>query len=45
MYLSTTRLPHPEGEVVTVRAFVLSFRTHADRIALAIEDIRAAADC
>ena len=45
VYLSTTRLPHPEGEVVTVRACVLSFRTHADRIALAIEDIRAAADC
>lgn len=45
VYLSTTRLPHPEGEVVTVRACVLSFRTHADRIALAIEDIGASTGC
>lgn len=45
VYLSTTRLPHPEGEVVAVRACVLSFRTHAEQIAFAIEDITAAADC
>ena len=45
VYLSTTRLPHPEGQVVTVRACVLSFRTHAQQIGFAIEDITAAADC
>jgi len=45
VYLSTTRLPHPEGEVVTVRACVLSFRTHAAQIGQAIEDIAAAAGC
>ncbi|MBV1857510.1 MAG: decarboxylase, partial [Nannocystaceae bacterium] len=45
VYLSSTRLPHPEGEVVAVRACVLSFRTHAEQIGYAIEDIRAAADC
>lgn len=41
VYLSTTRLPHPEGEAVAVRACVLSVRTHADQIAAAIEDITA----
>jgi len=45
VYLSTTLLPHPEGEVVTIRACILSFRTHADRIAMAIEDITMACDC
>lgn len=45
VYLSTTRLPHPEGEVVAVRACVLSFRTHDEQIGFAIEDIMAAADC
>ncbi|MGH1344711.1 MAG: pyridoxal phosphate-dependent decarboxylase family protein [Nannocystales bacterium] len=45
VYLSTTRLPHPEGEVVAVRACVLSFRTHSEQIGYAIEDITAAADC
>ncbi len=44
VYVSTTRLPHPEGEVVTVRACVLSFRTHARQIGFAIDDITAAAD-
>lgn len=44
VYMSTTRLPHPEGEVVTVRPCVLSFRTHAEQIAMAIDDIAAAAD-
>ena len=45
VYMSTTRLPHAEGEVVTLRPCVLSFRTHADQIAMAIDDITAAADC
>ncbi len=45
VYISTTRLPHPEGEVVTVRPCVLSFRTHAEHIAMAIDDITAAAGC
>ncbi len=45
VYLSTTRLPHPQGEVATIRACVLSFRTHAEQIRFAIEDIVAAADC
>lgn len=45
VYLSSTRLPHPEGEVVAVRACVLSFRTHAEQIGFAIEDITAAAGC
>jgi len=44
VYLSTTRLPHPEGEVLAVRACVLSFRTHAEQIGFAIEDITAASD-
>ncbi len=43
--VSTTRLPDPDGEVVAVRACVLSFRTHAETIAAAIEDITAAAGC
>ncbi len=43
--LSTTRLSDPEGYVVAVRACVLSFRTHAETITAAIEDITAAAGC
>ncbi|MCR9160985.1 MAG: pyridoxal phosphate-dependent decarboxylase family protein [Nannocystaceae bacterium] len=45
VYMSTTRLPHPEGDVVTVRPCVLSFRTHTEQIAMAIDDITAAAGC
>ena len=38
-------VPHPEGDVVTVRPCVLSFRTHTEQIAMAIDDITAAAGC
>ncbi len=40
--LSSTRLETPEGPAFTLRACVLSFRTHADRIAALLEDAPAA---
>ncbi len=43
VYLSSTRLPSDEGPVLTLRACVLSFRTHADRMELAARDIASAA--
>jgi len=42
VYLSSTLLPVEDGDVFTLRACVLSFRTHADRIEAALEDVRAA---
>ncbi len=43
VFLSSTRLPGPDGPRTTLRACVLSFRTHADRIEAACEDVAAAA--
>lgn len=43
VYLSSTTLPVPDGAAFTLRVCVLSFRTHADRIDAALEDIAAAA--
>lgn len=40
--LSSTLLDTPEGPAFTLRACVLSFRTHADRIAALLEDAPAA---
>jgi aromatic-L-amino-acid decarboxylase len=40
--LSSTLLPTPDGPAFTLRACVLSFRTHADRIAALLEDAPAA---
>lgn len=41
VYLSSTILPTRDGPAFTLRACVLSFRTHADRIDAALEDIAA----
>ncbi len=43
VYLSTTRLPVHDGAALTLRACILSFRTHANVIEAAAEDIAAAA--
>ena len=43
VFLSSTLLPGPDGEVFTLRVCVLSFRTHAHRMAQALEDVAAAA--
>lgn len=43
VYLSSTLMPVPDGAAVTLRLCILSFRTHADRIDAAVEDIAAAA--
>lgn len=43
VFLSSTLLPGDDGDVFTLRACVLSFRTHAPRIAQALEDVAAAA--
>jgi aromatic-L-amino-acid decarboxylase len=43
VFLSSTLLPGTGGEVFTLRVCVLSFRTHAMRIAQALEDVAAAA--
>lgn len=43
IFLSSTLLPGPDGDVFTLRVCVLSFRTHAHRIAQALEDVAAAA--
>lgn len=40
VYLSSTTLPSSEGPVVTLRACVLSFRTHAEHIERALADLR-----
>jgi len=37
VFLSTTRLPTPEGSLLTLRACILSFRTHAREIAALLE--------
>ena len=42
VYLSSTMLPSPEGDVYTTRICVLSFRTHEERIHMALDDIDAA---
>lgn len=43
VFVSSTMLPSPEGPRFTVRACVLSFRTHRAQIDAAIEDVAAAA--
>jgi aromatic-L-amino-acid decarboxylase len=40
VFLSTTRLPTPEGPRLTVRACILSFRTHAREIEALLELLR-----
>jgi aromatic-L-amino-acid decarboxylase len=42
VFLSSTLLPVADGLAFTLRVCVLSFRTHAERIALAVEDVTAA---
>jgi len=42
VFLSSTLLPGPDGDIFTLRVCVLSFRTHARRIAQALEDVAAA---
>ena len=39
VFLSSTLLPGDDGDVFTLRVCVLSFRTHAARIAQALEDV------
>lgn len=39
VYLSSTTLPVQDGAAFTLRVCVLSFRTHADRIDAALEDV------
>lgn len=43
VYLSSTQLPAADGTAFTLRVCVVSFRTHEDRIAAALEDVEAAA--
>lgn len=43
VYLSSTALPVEDGAAFTLRACILSFRTHRDRIEAALEDVAAAA--
>ena len=43
VFLSSTLLPGPDGDVFTLRVCVLSFRTHAHRMDQALEDVAAAA--
>jgi aromatic-L-amino-acid decarboxylase len=43
VFLSSTLLPGRDGHVFTLRVCILSFRTHAPRIAQALEDVAAAA--
>ena len=43
VFLSSTLLPGRDGDVFTLRVCILSFRTHASRIAQALEDIASAA--
>lgn len=42
VYLSSTMLPSSRGPVFTTRICVLSFRTHAERIDMALDDLDAA---
>jgi aromatic-L-amino-acid decarboxylase len=44
VFLSSTMLPGRDGHVFTLRVCILSFRTHATRIAQALEDIGAAVE-
>jgi aromatic-L-amino-acid/L-tryptophan decarboxylase len=39
VYLSSTRLPVADGAAFTLRVCVVSFRTHAERIDAALEDV------
>jgi aromatic-L-amino-acid decarboxylase len=39
VYLSSTALPVDDGAAFTLRACVLSFRTHADRVDALLEDL------
>jgi aromatic-L-amino-acid decarboxylase len=39
VYLSSTRLPVADGSAFTLRVCVLSFRTHADQIDAALQDV------
>jgi aromatic-L-amino-acid decarboxylase len=39
VYLSSTRLPVSDGDAVTLRVCVMSFRTHRDRIVALLEDL------
>jgi aromatic-L-amino-acid decarboxylase len=43
VYLSSTRLPVADGSAFTLRVCVVSFRTHAERIEAALEDVAACA--
>jgi aromatic-L-amino-acid decarboxylase len=43
VFLSSTLLPGPDGDVFTLRVCILSFRTHAHRMAQALEDVAVAA--
>jgi aromatic-L-amino-acid decarboxylase len=42
VFLSSTLLPGADGDLFTLRVCVLSFRTHAARIAQALEDVEGA---
>jgi hypothetical protein len=42
VHLSSTLLPVPDGSAFTLRACILSVRTHRDRVAACAEDIAAA---
>jgi aromatic-L-amino-acid decarboxylase len=42
VFLSSTLLPGADGDVFTLRVCVLSFRTHASRMAQALEDVAGA---
>lgn len=39
VFLSSTTLPTADGPALTLRACILSFRTHADRVDQALEDV------
>jgi aromatic-L-amino-acid decarboxylase len=41
VFLSSTMLPSAQGSIFTTRICVLSFRTHSDRIDMALEDLDA----
>jgi aromatic-L-amino-acid/L-tryptophan decarboxylase len=43
VFLSSTQLPVEDGLAFTLRVCLLSFRTHEDRVARALEDVAAAA--
>ncbi|MCA9655251.1 MAG: aminotransferase class V-fold PLP-dependent enzyme [Myxococcales bacterium] len=39
VFMSSTNLPSPDGPAFTLRACVLSFRTHAEQVEQALEDL------